>query len=131
MQARLCLLHERGQVIFQRMPEPVGVVFDAELFTARTATDSAAAWRAAERAHILSQPWPWRHTVTHAVMLKRAPRERDVVEAVGQAVRLAVAGPGSAVGRYPEGNTGRARVPLTQLMRVPDDLAAILSHRAE
>ncbi|MFR9779499.1 DUF3703 domain-containing protein [Micromonospora sp. MS34] len=63
---------------------------------------------AAERGHILSQPWPWRHTVTHAVMLGRALRERDVAEAVGQVVRLAVAGPGSAVGRYPEGNTGRA-----------------------
>ncbi|MCW3840625.1 DUF3703 domain-containing protein [Micromonospora yasonensis] len=113
------------------MPEPVRVAFDAELFTARTATDPATAWRAAERAHILSQPWPWRHTVTHAVMLKRALRERDMVEAVGQVARLAVAGPGSAVNRYPEGNTGRARVPLTQPMRVPDDLANILSCGAE
>ncbi|MEO3780404.1 DUF3703 domain-containing protein [Micromonospora sp. B11E3] len=117
-------------MIFQPMPEPVRAAFDAELHAARTATDPATAWRAAERAHILSQPWPWRHTVAHAVMLRRALRERDAVEAVGQVVRLALAGPGSAVGRYPEGNTGRARVPLTQPMRVPDDLADVLAGAA-
>ncbi|MEU2612828.1 hypothetical protein ABZ570_14810 [Micromonospora sp. NPDC007271] len=40
-------------MIFQRMPEPVRVAFDAELFIARTATDPATACRAA--AHILFQ----------------------------------------------------------------------------
>lgn len=64
--------------------------------------------------------------VAHAVMLRRALRERDRVEAVGQVIRLAVAGPGSALGRYPAGNTGRARVPLTQPMPIPADLAAVL-----
>ncbi|MEV0806329.1 DUF3703 domain-containing protein [Micromonospora sp. NPDC050200] len=100
---------------------------DAELTTASHTTDSAEAWRAAERAHILSQPWPWPHTVVHAVMLRRSLRERDVVEAVGQVIRLAVAGPGSATGRYPQGNTGRARVPMTKPMPVPEDLAALLA----
>ncbi|MFI7068888.1 DUF3703 domain-containing protein [Micromonospora sediminicola] len=109
------------------MPATVRAVFDAELATARRTSDPAAAWRAAERAHILSQPWPWPHTVVHAVMLRRALRERDVVEAVGQVIRLAVAGPGSATGRYPQGNTGRARVPLAQPMPMPDDLAALLA----
>jgi hypothetical protein len=60
-------------------------------------------------------------------MLGRALRERDRVEAVGQLLRLLVAGPGSALGRYPEGNTGRASVPLTQPMPMPADLAAILA----
>jgi hypothetical protein len=109
------------------MPPVVRAAFDAELATARTATEASTAWRAAERAHILSQPWPWPHTVVHAVMLRRALRERDRVEAVGQVVRLAVAGPGSALGRYPTGNTGRARVPLTQPMPIAADLAALLA----
>ncbi|MEU5941451.1 DUF3703 domain-containing protein [Micromonospora sp. NPDC047548] len=109
------------------MPPTIRAAFDAELATARRSTDAVTAWRAAERAHILSQPWPCPHTVVHAVMLRRALRERDVVEAVGQVIRLAVAGPGSATGRYPEGNTGRARVPLTQPMPMPDDLAVLLS----
>ncbi|MET7831354.1 DUF3703 domain-containing protein [Micromonospora sediminicola] len=111
----------------RRMPPAVREAFDAELATARTATDPATAWRAAERAHILSQPWPWPHTMVHAAMLRRALRELDPVEAIGQVIRLAVAGPGSALGRYPTGNTGRARVPLTQPMPLPDDLAALLA----
>lgn len=130
MPARLLLLHGRHMTalaIGRRMPPAVRAAFDAELATARTATDPASAWRAAERAHILSQPWPWPHTVVHAVMLRRALREHDRVEAVGQVIRLAVAGPGSALDRYPAGNTGRARVPLIQPMPIPADLAALLA----
>lgn len=127
MPAWLYLLPVRRRVMFQKMPATVRAVFDAELATARHTSDPAAAWRAAERAHILSQPWPWPHTVVHAVMLRRALRERDIIEAVGQVIRLAVAGPGSATGRYPQGNTGRARVPLTQPMPVPEELAVLLA----
>ena len=129
MPAGVFLLRE-GQLMAGKMPELVREAFDAELANARTAVDPTVAWRAAERAHILSQPWPWPwpHTVVHATMLRRALRERDVVEAVGQVIRLAVAaGPGSATGRYPRGNTGRSRAPLTQPMPVPDDLAALLA----
>ncbi len=116
-------------MIFQTMPAHIRDALDVELDIARYAPSSSAFWRAAERAHILSQPWPWPHTRTHAVMLRRALRERDRVEAIGQVVRLLVAGPGSALGRYPEGNTGRARVPLTQPMPIPDDLAATIARR--
>lgn len=114
-------------MMFQPMPARVRYALAVELDSARWAVDSATFWRAAERAHILSQPWPWPHTRTHAVMLGRALREHDRVEAVGQLIRLLVAGPGSALGRYPEGNTGRARVPLTQPMPMPADLAATLA----
>lgn len=114
-------------MIFRKMSSTVRAAFDAELATVRCAAASEAAWRAAERAHILSQPWPCPHTVVHAVMLRRALRERDVIEALGQVIRLALAGPGSATGRYPAGNTGRARVPLTQPMPMPDDLAVLLA----
>jgi hypothetical protein len=62
-------------------------------------------------------------------MLEVAWRERDRREAVGQVVRLLLAAPGSALGRYPEGNTGRATVPLTQPMPLPQDLAELLSRR--
>jgi hypothetical protein len=63
----------------------------------------------------------------HAAMFGMACRERDRREAWGQVIRLLVAAPGSALGRYPEGNTGRATVPLTRPMPVPDDLAQILA----
>lgn len=62
-------------------------------------------------------------------MLRRAVREHDRIEATGQIIRLLVAGPGSALGRHPEGNTCRARVPLTQPMAIPDDLATTLARK--
>lgn len=111
------------------MPSTVRQALDAELATAkaaRAADDPAATWRALERAHILSQPWAWPHAGVHGRMLVFAVRRRDVGEVLGQAVRLAVAAPGSLTGRYPRGNTGRARVGLTEPMPVPGDLAALL-----
>jgi hypothetical protein len=111
------------------MPAPLRALDTAEMAAARTPTAGSAAerWRAAERAHILSQPWPVAHTRTHAVMLRLAVRDRDVVEVLGQIVRLVLAAPGSAAGRYPTGNTGRTRVGLNTPMPVPDDLAALLA----
>lgn len=113
-------------MLFRSMPAPVRAAFDQEMTTATGTADDATRWRAIERAHILSQPWPWPHTHTHAVMLRFAWTERDWVEALGQLARLLVAAPASAFERYPEGNTGRARVPMTQPMPMPDDLAAIV-----
>ena len=53
-------------------------------------------------------------------------RRRDRREVVGQLVRLLVAGPGSAVGRYPLGNTGGANVSAVTPMPIPADLQAVL-----
>lgn len=113
----------------RRMPAHIRDAFHDELVAARSAATTRERWAALERAHIISQPWPWPHTRAHAVMLQVAWRERDRREAVGQAVRLLVAAPGSALGRYPEGNTGRATVPLTQPMPLPEDLAELLARR--
>lgn len=93
---------------------------------ARAAGDVDEAWRLLERTHILSQPWAWPHVRSHLDMLRLAVSARDRREIVGQIVRTLVAGPGSATRRYPLGNTGRARVPATQPMPVPEDLAALL-----
>ena len=108
------------------MPPALLAAYTAEMTTARTPGPMAGRWRAAERAHILSQPWPMPHTRTHAVMLRLAVRERDLTEVLGQLVRLAVAAPGSAAGKYPDGNTGRTRVGLTTPMPIPGDLAVLL-----
>ncbi|MFE7616439.1 DUF3703 domain-containing protein, partial [Streptomyces sp. NPDC057496] len=39
---------------------------------------------------------------------------------------LVVAAPGSAAGKYSDGNTGRARVGINTPVPIPDDLAALL-----
>ncbi|MFV2179738.1 DUF3703 domain-containing protein [Actinomadura sp. LOL_016] len=109
------------------MPAPVRGAYAGEMAAARAATDPAERWRHLERAHILSQPWPWPHTRNHIAMLALALAQRDRREALGQVVRIVVAAPGSALGRYPQGNTGRTRVSLTQPMPVPGDLAALLT----
>lgn len=83
------------------------------------------AWRHLERAHVVAQPFPVAHVGAHVAMLRLGWRLRDRVEVVGQVVRIVAAGPGSAFGRYPRGNTGRARVPLRAEMSVPPDLALL------
>ena len=62
-------------------------------------------------------------------MFVTAILQRDVREVRGQLSRIAVAGPGSLSGRYPTGNTGRARVRATQPMPIAGELAEVL-HRA-
>ncbi|OLT35746.1 hypothetical protein BJF79_32035 [Actinomadura sp. CNU-125] len=109
------------------MPAPVRAAYRSEMNAARHSGDPASRWHHLERAHILSQPWPWPHTRNHIAMFALAIAQRDRREALGQVVRIIVAAPGSAIGRYPEGNTGRADVRLTQPMPVPEDLAALLS----
>lgn len=93
---------------------------------ARAAGDAAGEWRHLERAHILSQPSIRLHVATHLAMLAAALRQRNRVEVVGQLVRLLLAAPGSATGKYPRGNTGGANVSAFRPMAVPEDLAAIL-----
>ncbi|MGW5751513.1 DUF3703 domain-containing protein [Nocardia rhamnosiphila] len=104
--------------------------YHQEMRAARTATDIGQRWAHLERAHILSQPDPWLHTGNHIAMCALAVGRRDRREALGQVVRTVVAAPGSLAGRYPEGNTGRARVGLLQPMPIPPDLAPLLTPAA-
>lgn len=75
-------------------------------------------WEGLAEAHVLSQPFAWLHIRTHAAMLQLAIRTRDSREVRGQAIRLALAGPGSLSGRYPEGNSGRSNVSMFEPMPV-------------
>lgn len=113
----------------RRAPAEVRERFTAELAAARVARRAGrteAAWASLERAHVVSQPWAGMHTRSHWAMLTLAARTRDVREGVGQVARLALAAPGSASGRYPLGNTGRARVSMFAPMPVPDELEDLL-----
>jgi hypothetical protein len=93
---------------------------------ARRHGDWSRCWQLLEDAHVLSQPWAWPHVQVHASMLLAGWKARDVVEVRGQLLRLLVGGPASGIGRYPVGNTGRARVPATMPMPVRSDLARML-----
>jgi hypothetical protein len=85
--------------------------------------DFEAAWAAFERAHVLGQPEAWPHVLSHVWMLRCGFRQRDLVEVLGQIIRLPLAAPSSWLGRYPRGNTGRARVGLFRPMGPAADAA--------
>lgn len=110
-----------------RLTPAAHTVYRQEMDAARTADTDAARWRHLERAHIASQPDPWRHTCNHAAMFGLALRQRDRREALGQVIRIAVAAPGSLSGRFPDGNTGRVAAGLRTPMPIPEDLARALS----
>lgn len=102
-------------------------LYRQERMAAKTADSPDTRWHHLERAHILSQPFPWLHTRNHAAMLVLAVRQRDRREALGQIVRIIVAAPGSLTGHYPDGNTGRVAAGLMTPMPIPADLAEALS----
>ncbi|CDZ89536.1 DUF3703 domain-containing protein [Rhodococcus ruber] len=108
------------------MPSHVRSAYINEMTAARQADDDPQRWAHLERAHIISQPYPWPHTRNHIAMLALALRQRDRREALGQIVRIIVAAPGSLSGRYPEGNTGRVDAGLMTPMPVSEDLADML-----
>ena len=107
------------------MDEHHRAAYDAERTAASAALingDRDRAWRHLERAHVVAQPFPVAHVGSHVVMLRLGWRLRDRHEVLGQIVRIVVAAPGSAFGKYPKGNTGRAKVPLREEMPIPPDL---------
>lgn len=128
------LQRARACVILPRQPKPrdaadLRAAWRAETNAARTARragDPAEEWRRLERAHILSQPLVAAHIRAHAHMLAFAVRHRDRHEVVGQVMRLAVAAPGTALRRYPLGNTGGANVSAVMPMDIPADLGRFL-----
>jgi len=118
-----------GDELMRRMTDEIRDRIDSNLVEAkesRARGEWSRCWQLLEDAHILSQPWPWPHTRVHSAMLVAGWRARDRQEVLGQALRLLVGGPASAVGRYPTGNTGRARVPATKPMPMRPELAEVL-----
>ncbi len=63
-------------------------------------------------------------------MPRLAVREKDLIEVLGQLVRLAVAAPGSTAGKYTDDNNDRTPAGLTTPMPIPDGLAAYSAGQA-
>ncbi|MFN8017614.1 MAG: DUF3703 domain-containing protein [Acidimicrobiales bacterium] len=112
-----------------RLPDAARQALAAALRDADDAVrrgDTDARWASLEDAHVLSQPNALAHVRVHLKMLRAGWEQRDRTEITGQLMRTLVAAPGSWTGRYPKGNTGRARVPATLPMPVRPDLARLL-----
>jgi hypothetical protein len=103
-----------------RMSNEIKEIIAGNLAAAKEAqqrADWSECWQLLEDAHVR----------VHGSMLVTGWKARDVREVRGQILRLLAGGPASAVGRYPVGNTGRARVSAIQPMPVRPDLAEILT----
>lgn len=111
------------------MPDEIRTRLDGLVASATSSrpADARAAWAALEDAHVLSQPWAWPHVRVHWAMLKLAWRTTDRRELAGQLSRMLLAAPGSWTGKYPTGNTGRARVSAFEPMPIRADLADLLA----
>jgi hypothetical protein len=108
---------------------PARIAFETSIAVAKehvTEGEYAAAFLALERAHVLGQPSVWLHLRSHWWMLVCGVAARDPYEVFGQLVRLVLSIPGSALGRYPRGNTGRARVDMFEPLPIARDLEEIL-----
>jgi hypothetical protein len=93
--------------------------------------DMGEAWRALERAHVLSQAFAGPHTRVHWAMFCFAYRRRDVREMLGQVPRILLAAPGSLLGLAPLANTGGSNVGIFSPMPIPEDLQAKLARRGK
>ena len=112
-----------------RLPTPARQALTAARVAADQARrdgDAAARWSNLEDAHVLSQPAAAAHVRVHLRMLRAGWDGRDRTEIKGQLLRVIVAAPGSWSGRYPKGNTGRARVSATLPMPMRPELAELL-----
>ena len=85
-------------------------------------------WHHYERAHILGQRWPLKHSYVHWQMLKFGIKIKSTKEVLGQITRLVFGGVKSFVGTVPIGNTGGANVPPLKPMEIPEDLQVIINN---
>lgn len=79
-------------------------------FKTASAAEPDARWAWLEAAHVVGQPNFGLHWQSHTAMLRFALRQRDLREAAGQLLRLALVPLGHFLQRLPAGNNGRATV---------------------
>ncbi len=75
-----------------------------------------------ERVHIVSQPFPWQHTVIHFRMLTFAIRTFRPLEILVQFFYTLFSGKFSMLNIFPSGNTGGASALLKGKMAIPADI---------
>ncbi|MEV0388518.1 DUF3703 domain-containing protein [Nonomuraea sp. NPDC050643] len=117
-------------MIGRPMPAPVRDAYHAEMRAARAAAQAGARWRHLERAHILSQPWPWPHTRNHVAMFFLALAQRDRREADHHAAQRQSGG-GQHHQRRPRGDRPPHLVLEPGRGHRPQPVQVDLRHRSE
>ena len=99
-------------------------------FSTAGATDHADRWAWLEAAHVVGQQQFALHWASHTAMLRFALQTRDLPEAAGQLLRLALVPLGHLLQRLPAGNTGRATVSALTPMPVDAHLSQLIRQAA-
>lgn len=99
-------------------------------FSTASAADLADRWAWLEAAHVVGQQCFTLHWVSHTAMLRFALQTRDLGEAAGQLLRLALVPLGHLLQRLPTGNTGRATVSALAPMPVDARLSRLIRQAA-
>ena len=83
------------------------------------------AWRHLEKAHVIGQAYPFKHTYVHWKMLQFGIKLKSTKEVIGQVPRLLIGGVKSFVGKIPVGNTGGANIPPLKTIPVEQEIIEI------
>ena len=83
------------------------------------------AWRHLEKAHVIGQAYPLKHTYVHWKMLQFGIKIKSLKEIIGQIPRLLIGGVKSFVGKIPVGNTGGANIPPFKHLPIEPELVEI------
>ena len=107
--------------------------FDAEISSATASIAEGSlisAFQHLERAHVIGQAHVVPHVITHWHMFKVALKQRDLIAAWGQVVRIVLGALGSAVNVVPTGNTGGSNVSMFKRMPIEPEIRDIIEGRA-
>ena len=99
-------------------------------FSTASTADLADRWAWLEAAHVVGQHDFTLHWVSHTAMLRFALQTRNLREAAGQVLRLALVPPGHLLQRLPAGNPGRATVSAFAPMPVDERLGQLIRQAA-
>lgn len=83
------------------------------------------AWHHLEKAHVIGQAYPLKHTYVHWKMLQFGVRIKSFKEVIGQVPRLLIGGIKSFVGKIPVGNTGGANIPPLKPLPIQQEIVEI------
>ena len=110
------------------MPSQLEPYFEKELkayFACMQNSNYQSAWRHLEKAHVIGQAYPLKHTYVHWKMLQFGIQIKSMKEVIGQVPRLLIGGVKSFVGKIPVGNTGGANIPPLKTLPIEQEILEI------
>lgn len=113
------LTHDERRIVYARLVDGYAAMVSS-------GHDADLQWTWLMAAHVVGQHHPGLHFDSHCRMLALAKQTRDWKEVLGQLARIALLPLGHLLRRIPQGNIGRATVPITQEMQPPETVQVLI-----